>query len=125
MPELVNYLTERDFRKSVYRNVVQIIVKVVWVFCRTMNTDPQARSAAAHSSHYDGTAGIGGSLLLALFLAGLLVAVSYPVVVLAVALGAIGPTVVKKGTAAFAASRAPSQTPHVGHDRPKRRDLSD
>jgi hypothetical protein len=124
MSELVSILTEGDFRKRVYRNVIQIIVKGVRGFCSNMTTDPQTRYAASHGSHYDGHSGVAGALVLALVMAGLLVAVSYPVVTLAVVAGALAPTAGKTVSAKLASLR-PVTRPTVTPEPRRSRELSD
>ena len=125
MAELVSYLTEVDFRKSVYRNVVQIIVKAVWDIYWSMNRDPHAHYAASHSSHYGGDSGIGGSLVLALVLAGVLAVLSYPIVTLAVVAGAVAPLAVRKVRAGLRTTRTESSGTPVRARRRSRREPSD
>jgi hypothetical protein len=54
-----------------------------------MRTDPQTRYARSHSTHDSGLPTVGGSFLLGLVVAGLLVAVSVPLLALAAGFGAL------------------------------------
>jgi hypothetical protein len=86
---MVRFVTEADFRNSVYRNVVQIMVKGMGDSYRDMRTDPRTRYARSYSTHDDKVPTIGGSLVLGVVVAGLLVAASVPLLALAAGFGAL------------------------------------
>lgn len=75
-----------------------------------MTTGLPPTSVVSHSHPSDAQPTIGSSYLLGLAFLALLVALSYPVVVLAVCVGAFTPTLVRKGRATLVTLQAQSST---------------
>jgi len=90
-----------------------------------MTTDLPLTSGVSHSHPSDAQPTIGSSYLLGLAFLGLLVALSYPVVTLAVCFGALAPTLVRKGRATLVALGAPSSATTPPRTGRRRRELSD
>jgi hypothetical protein len=90
-----------------------------------MRTGLPPTSGVSHSHPSDAQPTIGSSYLLGLAFLALLVAVSYPVVTLAVCFGALAPTLARRGRAVLATLRTPSSATTASRNRRGRRELSD